>query len=112
MPESVQSLVDEATFDFTMGDADAALAKLRSAVQQDPRAHPAWHALAEILFAEGRYPEALEAGNQAVALHEEDVHLHTTLSRICMELGDKETAEKHGARARVLGWKNQLHGEE
>jgi len=112
MSDPVQSLVDEATFDFTMGDAAAALAKLQTAVEKNPQAHAAWHALAEIHFANGNFPAALEAGRKALALHEEDVHLHTTLSRICMEMGDKETAENHGARARVLGWKNQLHGED
>jgi hypothetical protein len=36
------------------------------------------------------------------------VHIHTSLSRIWMELGNKDEAEKHGARARVLGWREQL----
>ena len=54
------------------------------------------------------YEKALEAGKIAVGIKEDDVHIHTTLSRIWMELGDKEEAEKHGARARVLGWKEQL----
>ena len=74
----------------------------------DPACLPAWHAMAEIHFDKGDYNKALEAGSIALGLKEDDVHLHTTLSRIWMELGDKEEAEKHGARARVLGWREQL----
>ena len=106
--ENVQALVDEATFDFTMGEHDAALGKLNKAVELDPACFAAWHAMAEIHFDRDELDKALEAGSIAVGLKEDDVHIHTTLSRIWMESGNKEEAEKHGARARVLGWKEQL----
>ena len=112
MASPVQSLVDEATFDFTLGDHEAALRKLQEAVSTDPACAAAWHAMAEVCFDQGDHEKARDAGLKAVALKEDDVHLHTTLSRIYMELGDKPTAEKHGARARVLGWKSQLQGED
>lgn len=101
-------LVEEATFDFTLGDGDAALRKLRQAVEQDPQCVAAWHALAEIALASGKTQDALEAGLRAVELDRKDVHIHTTLSRIYVVLGDKEKAEEHGAQARTLGWKAQL----
>lgn len=101
-------LVEEATFDFTLGDSEAALTKLRQAVLQDAECAPAWHALAEIALASGNPQDALEAGLKAVSLEPKDVHLHTTLSRIYVALGDKEKAEEHGAQARTLGWKAQL----
>ena len=103
-----QQLVDDATFDFTMGDHSAAIDKLHQAIEQDPACFSAWHALAEIQFDKDNYDKALEAGLIAVGLNEPDVHIHTTLSRIWMEMGNKDEAEKHGARARVLGWKEQL----
>jgi Tfp pilus assembly protein PilF len=106
--KEIQALVDDATFDFTMGDHEAAIEKLHQAVEKDPACVAAWHALAEIHFDQGALEQALEAGNIAVSLKEDDVHIHTTLSRIWMESGDKDQAEKHGARARVLGWKAQL----
>lgn len=101
-------LVEEATFDFTLGDSEAALAKLQQAVAQDPECAAAWHALAEIALANGTPQEALQAGLKAVALDPKDVHLHTTLSRIYVALGDKDKAEEHGGQARTLGWKAQL----
>jgi len=103
-----QSLVDEATFEFTMGDHDTAIEKLHRAVKMDPACVAAWHAMAEIEFDRNNLDKALEAGMIALSLKEADVHLHTTLSRIWMERGDKEQAEKHGARARILGWKDKL----
>ena len=103
-----QSLVDEATFDFTMGDHTAALEKLELAVKLDPACFAAWHAIAEIQFDRENYEDALQGGTIAVVIKEDDVHIHTSMSRIWMELGNKEEAEKHGARARVLGWKEQL----
>ena len=107
-PSDPQSLVDDATFDFTMGDAESAIGKLHRAVELDPACFAAWHALAEIHFDLRQLDKALEAGSIAVGLQEDNVHIHTTLSRIHMERGDKEVAETHGARARVLGWKEQL----
>ncbi|MGC9451520.1 MAG: tetratricopeptide repeat protein [Oceanipulchritudo sp.] len=103
-----QQLVDDATFEFTMGNHEGALEKLEQAVQADPACFAAWHAMAEIHFDRSDFEKALEAGQIAVGLKEEDVHIHTSLSRIWMELGNKEEAERHGARARVLGWKEQL----
>jgi tetratricopeptide (TPR) repeat protein len=105
---NAQQLVDEATFEFTMGNAEEALKMLDEAVRKDPACFPAWHAMAEINFDCDAYEKALEAGQIAVGLKEADVHIHTTLSRIWMELGNKDEAEKHGARARILGWKEQL----
>lgn len=104
----IQELVDEATLDFTMGDHQEAIRKLHQAVEGNPASFPAWHALAEVHFDLNELDKALEAGTVAVGLKEDDVHIHTTLSRIWMESGNKEEAEKHGARARVLGWKDQL----
>lgn len=109
MPSAeIQNLVDDATFDFTMGDHSAALKKLRRAVDQAPDAFAAWHALAEINFQLRRLDEALQAAEHALAISPDDLFVNTTLSRIWMEKGDKATAEKFGAKAKVLSWKDQL----
>lgn len=104
----IKSLVEDATLDFALGDNDAALEKLGRAVEAEPESFEAWHALTEIYFSLRRLDEALEAAETALALRPEDVHIHTSLSRIHMERGDKATAEKHGAQARMLGWKREL----
>ncbi len=107
-PAQVQSLIEDATFDYTMGDADAALAKLARATAAAPDAFEAWHALAEINFSLRRLDAALAAAESAHALRPDDLFINTTLSRIWMEKGDKAAAEKFGAQAKILSWKDQL----
>ncbi len=107
-PATVQSLIEEATFDYTLGEADTALAKLARATAAAPDAFEAWHALAEINFALRRFDAALAAADKAHALRSDDLFINTTLSRIWMEKGDKATAEKYGAQAKILSWKDQL----
>ncbi len=108
METNAQELVEEAVFEFTMGDHSAAIEKLDQALTLDPDCFEGWHAKAEVYFDLRNLDAALEAGRKAEALSPDDVHIHTTLSRIWMERGDKTQAEHHGARARMLGWKEQL----
>lgn len=105
-------MVEDATLDFALGENETALAKLREAVQLEPDSFEAWHALTEIHFSMRELDQALEAGQKALEAAPEDIHIHTSLSRIYMERGDKATAEKHGAQARMLGWKQELSGED
>ncbi len=102
------ALAEEAAFDFAMGDEAAALAKLEQAVAIDPRCFEAWLAKAEVHFTLRQLDAALAAGEQALQLRPRDIHIHTSLSRVWMERGDKTKAEYHGAQARILGWGDQL----
>lgn len=105
---TLATLVEDARFDFTMDDFDGALEKLERAVAGHSGCSEAWLTLAEVKLALRALDEALEAAKKAEALAPEDVHAQTTLSRIWVELGDKEKAEYHGAQARMLGWKEEL----
>ena len=107
-PDELQSLIEEATFDHAMGDADPALAKLARATAADPASFDAWHALAEVNFALRRFGAAVAAGERAHALRPDDLFINTTLSRAWMEMGDKPKAEHFGARAKIQGWKAEL----
>jgi len=102
------ALAEEASFDFAVGDEAAALRKLAEAVAVDPGCFEAWLAKAEVHFALQQFDEALAAGERAAELRPKDIHVHTSLSRIWMERGDKTKAEHHGAQARILGWGDQL----
>ena len=106
--DEVRNLTEEATFDYTMGDHEAALAKLARATAAAPAAFEAWHALAEINFSLRRFDDALVAADRALALQPGDLFINTTLSRIWMEKGDKARAEHFGAQAKILSWKDQL----
>ena len=102
------ALAEAAAFDFAVGDEAAALAKLAEAVLVDPDCFEAWLAKAEVHFALRQFDAALAAGERAASLRPKDIHVHTSLSRIWMERGDKTKAEHHGAQARILGWGDQL----
>jgi len=110
--DEIQTLIDDATFDYAMGETEAAIGKLARATEADPKSFAAWHALAEIHFSSRHLDEALHAAEQAHALDDQDLFINTTLSRIWMERGDKETAEKYGAQAKILSWKDQLKNPE
>lgn len=103
-----KALVEEGTFQFSVGDTDGALETLRRAVEAQPDSFEALHALAEVLLSVRRLDEALRAAEQAHTLRPDDLFINTSLSRIHMERGDKATAEKFGARAKVLSWKDEL----
>ena len=106
--DDLLSLIEDATFDHTLGESAVALTKLARATAARPESFEAWHAAAEIAFAERRFDEALAAAERAHALRAYDLFINTTLSRIWMEKGDKPRAEHFGAQARILGWKDQL----
>ena len=108
LPDELQALIDDATFDYTMGESDAALQKLAHATAAAPESFAAWHALAEINFSLRRLDAALAAAEKAHALRSDDLFINTTLSRIWMERGDKARAEHFGARAKIQSWKEQL----
>ncbi len=106
--QDVQTLVEDATLDFTLGDNEEAIKKLEQAININSQSFEAWHALAEVYYSDKFFDRALQAAEKAYALSPKDIHINTSLSRIWMELGDKTTAEKFGAQARMLNWKDDL----
>ena len=110
--DELQTLIEDATADYALGDSDAALAKLAQATSAAPDSFEAWHAVAEINFSLRRLDAALAAGEKAHALRPGDLFINTTLSRIWMERGDKARAEHFGAQAKIQSWKDQLKNPE
>lgn len=110
--DELQSLIEEATADYALGENDAALAKLDRATRAVPESFEAWHALAEVNFSLRHLDAALAAGERAHALRPHDLFINTTLSRIWMERGDKARAEHFGAQAKIQSWKEQLKNPE
>lgn len=106
--DELQTLIEDATADFALGENDAAIEKLTRATAAAPDSFEAWHALAEVNFSLRRLDDALAAANRAHALQPADLFINTTLSRIWMERGDKARAEHFGAQAKIQSWKEQL----
>jgi len=108
---NAEDLVEEATFEFTLGNHAGALELLDRALAAEPESFAGWLAKAEVHFDQRNLDEALAAGERALALRPDDVHANTSLSRIWMERGNKEQAEHFGAQARIKGWKVELAGD-
>lgn len=106
--EELQTLIEDATADYALGESDAALVKLARATSTRPESFEAWHALAEVNFSLRRLDPALAAADRAHALRPADLFINTTLSRIWMERGDKARAEHFGAQAKIASWREQL----
>jgi len=103
-----ETAVQQAILDFTLGDFESALEKLNRVIIETPMCFDAHLAKTEVLYATEKYEEALNAAEAAQTVKQEDVHLKTSLSRIWMQLGDKEKAEKYSAEAKMLSWKEEL----
>jgi tetratricopeptide (TPR) repeat protein len=106
--DELQALIEEATADFALGDAETAAEKLGRATATAAEGFDAWHALAEVNLALRRLDAALAAAEHAYALRPNDLLINTTLSRIWVERGDKARAEHFGAQAKIQGWREQL----
>ena len=106
--EEIRQTIEEATLEFTLGNDQAAANQLQQLLQAHPDNYDAHLALTEIRLAQGLLESALESANAALDINPEDIHIHTSLSRIYVELGNKDKAEEHGNQARMLGWKEQL----
>lgn len=109
--KAIQNKIDEAIFDFTIGENEKAKIKLSNITEKNPENAAAWHALAEILLSEKNYEKALNYGEKAYTYSPKDLHINTTLSRIWVQLNNQKKAEYYNAQARMLGWKEQLKTE-
>ena len=90
------------------GRLEEAVATYRESVSADPNFTEAMHGLARALQDLQRYDEAIEVAQKIAELDPDDVLAHTSLSVLFMKKGMIPEAEAEGAKARVLGWKQQL----
>ena len=106
--DEIRQTIEDATLEFTLGNDHAAADQLQQLLQEHPESYDAHLAITEIRLAQGLLESALDSANAALAINPQDIHIHTSLSRIYVELGNKDKAEEHGNQARMLGWKEQL----
>lgn len=92
------------------GKLDEAVAAYRESLATDPAFTEAMHGLARALQDLQRYDEAIAVAQQITELDPDDVLAYTSLSVLYQKKGMIPEAEAEGAKARVLGWKQQLKG--
>jgi tetratricopeptide (TPR) repeat protein len=90
------------------GKLEEAVVAYRQSLAIDPAFTEAMHGLARALQDLQRYDEAIEVAHQITELDPDDVLAHTSLSVLYQKKGMIPEAEAEGAKARVLGWKQQL----
>ncbi len=90
------------------GRQEEALAEYQAAVAADPTFTEAMHGLARALQNLERFDEAIVVALRITELDPDDVLAHTSLSVLYQNKGMIAEAEAEGAKARVLGWKQQL----
>jgi Flp pilus assembly protein TadD len=66
------------------------------------------HGLARAYQDSEEYDKAIAVANRIVELDPEDVLAHTSLSILYQRKGMVPQAEAEAAKARILGWKQQL----
>jgi len=90
------------------GHLDQAVSAYQESLAADPTFTEAMHGLARALQDLQRYDEAIEVAQKIAQVDPDDVLAHTSLSVLYMKKGMIPEAEAEGAKARVLGWKQQL----
>lgn len=90
------------------GQLDRAIADFRAALTLDPKYLDAMHGLIRALQDAGQLDEAISTANQLIALDPDDVLAHTSLSILYQHKGMVPEAEAESAKAKILGWKQQL----
>jgi tetratricopeptide (TPR) repeat protein len=105
---TLQEQYDDAMFDFSTGDYDAAIAKFQAILAEDSAYFEAQLAVGMCYYRKGDYAAAIAEGHKAERLRPNEQLVHTNLSLFYMKAGDKKTAEHHGLQARIASWKGDM----
>jgi len=97
---------------YAEGRHGEAIAEYEAAIAEDGSFLDAMHGLARVLQDTGQYDKALAVANRIAELDPDDVLAHTSLSILYQRKGMVPEAEAEAAKARVLGWKQQLKSKE
>jgi predicted Zn-dependent protease len=102
---TLQEQYDDAMFDFSRGDFDSAIAKLKAVLAANPAHFDAQLALGMAHYRKGDYAAAIAEGHKAEQLRPREQLVHTNLSLFYLKAGDKQKAEHHGLQAKIESWR-------
>jgi Flp pilus assembly protein TadD len=102
---TLQEHYDDAMFDFSRGEFDSAIVKLKNVLIIDPQNFESQLALGMAFYRKGDFTTAIAEGHKAEKLRPKEQLVHTNLSLFYMKSGDKVTAEKHGLQAKIESWR-------
>ena len=93
---------------YAEGRLNEAIADYEAAIAADPTFLDAMHGLARACQDGEQYDQAIAVATRITELDPDDVLAHTSLSILYQRKGMVPEAEAEAAKARVLGWKQQL----
>jgi len=96
---------DDAMFDFSRGEFDSAIEKLKGVLAGEPENFDAQLALGMAFYRKGDFVSAIAEGHKAEKLRPREQLVHTNLSLFYMKAGDKVKAEHHGLQAKIESWR-------
>src|SRR5437879_1161305 len=105
---TLQEQYDDAMFDFSAGDFDQAIGRLKKILAEDAAHFDGQLSLGMAYYRKGDYAAAIAEGHKAEQMRPNDQLVHTNLSLFYMKSGDKKTAEHHGLQARIASWKENM----
>lgn len=105
---AVNALLEAALDCMVEGDAAGAVERFERVLAIEPRHPEARHGLVRALEDAGRDDDALQVTEQLIAEDPDDVLAVTRLSMLYQHKGMIAEAEAAAARAKILGWKQEL----
>ena len=93
---------------YAEGRLPEAIADYEAAIASDPTFLDAMHGLARAYQDSEAFDKAIAVALRITELDPDDVLAHTSLSILYQRKGMVPEAEAEAAKARVLGWKQQL----
>lgn len=93
---------------YAEGRLAEAISDYAAAIATDPTFLDAMHGLARAYQDSEEFDKAIDVANRITELDPDDVLAHTSLSILYQRKGMVPEAEAEAAKARVLGWKQQL----
>ena len=101
-PESAEAYLLQGTLDFASGNADAGIASVLRATNQDPNYVAAWVELGRMLATTGRPEPAQRALARAIEIDPDLSEAHNNLGVLAEETGNLDLALRHYGRAAEL----------
>ena len=90
------------------GDRGEACRMLEAILAEDPDHADALEVLGMLISEQGDLDRAIALTSHLAELRPDSIMAHANISRFYMLKGDKDTAEEWQAKARVLGWKEEV----
>jgi len=112
MNQEEENALEEAVFAFSTGDDEIAESILKKLANQESQSMDVYRALAEVSLSLKKLPQAETSCRKALSINPDDLTSVVSLARILVQKGDKDGAEDASAKARLLGWKEELAEDE